>query len=128
MDTPQVTADLLADVWGALAGADAVLAPADDGGWWALALRDPHHAAALRHVPMSQPDTGVRTAAALRAHGLAVATGPALRDVDTAADARAVAAACPAGRFAAVVRTHVPPEHGTAAPYRTGAATHGGPR
>ena len=34
--------------------------------------------------------------------------GPVLRDVDTAADAWAVAARCPDGRFAATVRRHLP--------------------
>jgi uncharacterized protein len=109
MDTPQLDAGLLAAVIAGLGAADAVLAPAADGGWWALALRDPRHAQALRGVPMSRADTGERTAAALRAAGLTVAAGPLLRDVDTADDARAVAAMRPLSRFAAAVRDHVPP-------------------
>jgi uncharacterized protein len=108
MDTPQVDADLLAAVAGALDRADAVLAPAVDGGWWALALRDPTHAAVLRGVPTSRPDTGARTAAALAGLGLRVAEGPVLRDVDTAADAWAVAREAPSGRFGRAVRAHVP--------------------
>ncbi len=58
MDTPQVTvADL---VWCAasLATADTVLAPAVDGGWWALGLRDPGMARVLAGVPMSTAETG----------------------------------------------------------------------
>ena len=81
-----------------------MLGPAADGGWWALGLREPAHAVALWTVPMSMPDTGERTLAALRARGLGVALLPTLRDVDTAADAHAVAALCPGGRFAAAVR------------------------
>jgi uncharacterized protein len=88
--------------------ADAVLGPAVDGGWWGLALRDPTAAGALRGVPMSTPDTGRLTAAALRARGLRVVEGPVMRDVDTAADAWAVAAQCPQGTFAAAVRDHLP--------------------
>jgi uncharacterized protein len=108
MDTPQVGPASLADITARLRHADAVLGPAEDGGWWALALREPAHAAVLRGVPMSTVDTGVRTAAALRARGLTVVHAEPLRDVDTAGDAHAVAHACPGGRFAAAVRTHVP--------------------
>ncbi len=113
MDTPQVSAELLGDAIRRLArdGADAVLGPAEDGGWWALGLRDPAHAEVLRDVPMSTSDTGVLTRAALHGRGLRVATLPMLSDVDTAADARAVAALCPPGsRFAGAVANLVPVE------------------
>jgi rSAM/selenodomain-associated transferase 1 len=104
MDTPQVTAALLADAAAALANADAVLGPAADGGWWALGLREPAHAAVLPAVPTSTAETGARTRAALLRRGLRVAPLPELRDVDTAADAWAVAALCATGsRFAAAV-------------------------
>ena len=108
MDTPQVNAALLAQVATRLDWADAVLAPAEDGGWWALALRDPAHAEVLCGVPMSWPDTGARTVAALAGAGLSVSRGPALRDVDTVADAWVVAREVPHGRFASAVRGHVP--------------------
>lgn len=108
MDTPQVTPTLLARIAGGLSDADAVLAPATDGGWWALALADPRHGALLRGVPMSTSDTGAATRTALQDHGLAVATGPLLSDVDTAADAREVAARCPGSRFARAVDALVP--------------------
>jgi uncharacterized protein len=108
MDTPQVTPELLASVAAGLADADAVLGPAVDGGWWVLALRDPRHGTALRGVPMSTVDTGAVTVAALRARGLRVRLATVLRDVDTAADAWAVAARYPNGYFAATVRRHLP--------------------
>jgi glycosyltransferase A (GT-A) superfamily protein (DUF2064 family) len=108
MDTPQLTPALIGTLAAPLADADAVLGPAADGGWWGLALRDPTAAEALRGVPMSTVDTGRRTVAALRANGLRVVAGPVLRDVDTAADAWAVASQCPLGDFAAAVRIHVP--------------------
>jgi uncharacterized protein len=108
-DTPQLTVDLLATAASTLDdGADAVFGPAQDGGWWALGLRDPAHGAALREVPMSTPDTGRRTLAALYARGLSVAMLPTLRDVDVAADAYAVAQLCPESRFAAAVRENLP--------------------
>jgi len=104
MDTPQVTADLLADASKRLSAVDAVLGPATDGGWWALGLRDPTAARALRGVPMSRSDTGARTLDALRHRGLNVGLLPELSDVDTIADAVRVAAGCPDGRFARAVR------------------------
>jgi hypothetical protein len=84
-------------------GVDAVLGPAEDGGWWLLGLRDPHHARWIAAVPTSRADTGARTARALREHGLHLAPVPVLCDVDTAADARRVAARAAGTRFAAAV-------------------------
>lgn len=104
MDTPQAGADLLGAAVAALAGTDAVLGPAPDGGWWALGLRDPAAAAVLRAVPMSTSATGRSTRAALADRGLRVDALPELSDVDEWPTARAVAAAAPAGRFAAAVR------------------------
>ena len=96
MDTPQVTRALLAQAAARLADADAVLGLAEDGGWWALGLRDPAHAEILRAIPTSLSDTGARTLRALQDSGLRVSSLPVLRDVDTVADARAVADLCPA--------------------------------
>lgn len=99
MDTPQVTADDLGAVAGAAATGDAVLGPADDGGWWVLALTDPSAAEVLCDVPMSQSDTFVRTHAALTAAGQTVHVGHALTDVDTVAEAALVAGALTDGHF-----------------------------
>lgn len=103
MDTPQVDALLLTECLDRLRGADAVLGPARDGGWWALGLRDPNAAWPVAEVAMSRDDTGECTLHALRVAGLRVALLPELTDVDTAADARAVAAAVPGSRFARAV-------------------------
>jgi uncharacterized protein len=102
MDTPQVTPAGLLTVAAGLDEADAVLAPAEDGGWWALALRDPSAAGALIDVPMSTPQTYAATRSALEGRGLRVAEGERLRDVDHLADVAPVAAAAPNTRFAAV--------------------------
>jgi glycosyltransferase A (GT-A) superfamily protein (DUF2064 family) len=99
MDTPQVTARLLAESAAPLASHDTVLGLAEDGGWWALGLRDPRRARALTGVPMSRPDTGELTARALGA----TRSLPELSDVDTMADAVRVAALAPDGRFAEAV-------------------------
>ncbi|GAA1831799.1 DUF2064 domain-containing protein [Pseudonocardia alni subsp. carboxydivorans] len=105
MDTPQATAELLSHCADRLAepGVDAVLGPAADGGWWVLGLRDPLAAAALHGVPMSTAETGDRTLDALRAAGLRVVLAEPLTDVDTAAEAVAVAAQVPGSRFARAV-------------------------
>lgn len=101
MDTPQVTPALLHSVLDGLGTHDVALAPAVDGGWWALALADGSGAGALVAVPMSTATTGLDTAAALRASGLTVAGGPVLCDVDTVEDAALVAEQAPWTRFAA---------------------------
>lgn len=103
-DTPQVTATGLAASAALLAdGCDAVLGPATDGGWWALGLQDPHHAAVLRGVPMSTPETGWASARALTSRGLTVARLPEMRDVDTMADAVCVSVRAPRSRLARAV-------------------------
>ena len=106
MDTPQVTPALLSASAALLLsdGTDAVLGRADDGGWWALGLRRPD-AALLLGVPMSTAGTGAAQDARLVAAGLRVRPLPRLRDVDTAADARAVAAGCPSTHFAAALQS-----------------------
>ncbi|MFF4018790.1 DUF2064 domain-containing protein [Streptomyces sp. NPDC001843] len=97
MDTPQVTPELL-DV--GFDDCDAWFGPAEDGGFWALGLAEPDPRL-LRGVPMSTPETGAVQRDRLVAAGLRVRDLPRLRDVDTAADAHAVAARAPHGRFAA---------------------------
>lgn len=100
MDTPQLTAEMLAPVfveWPA--GVDAWFGPANDGGFWTLALREPT-GDLLRGVPMSRDDTGERQLARLAEAGLGVAFLPELVDVDTIDDARVVAEIAPDGRFA----------------------------
>ncbi|GAA2445851.1 DUF2064 domain-containing protein [Actinomadura vinacea] len=104
-DTPQVTPALLRMALAALdgPGADAVLGPAPDGGYWALGLRRPV-AGVFAGVPMSRPTTLRDQRSRLRALGLSVTELPPLRDVDTMADAREVAAECvPGSRFPAVL-------------------------
>ncbi|WBB91114.1 TIGR04282 family arsenosugar biosynthesis glycosyltransferase [Verrucosispora sp. WMMC514] len=112
MDTPQLLVEHLDTARELLAsadGPDAVLGPAVDGGWWTLGLRDPGHATVLRTIATSTASTGQHTVVALRRRGLRVRLLPWLSDVDTAADARAVANLCPPdSRFARAVAAEVP--------------------
>ncbi|MDX3454620.1 DUF2064 domain-containing protein [Streptomyces sp. ME02-8801-2C] len=102
MDTPQVTPDLLTVDF---ADCDAYFGPAEDGGFWALGLAEPEPGL-LRGVPMSTRTTGAVQRARLVAAGLRVRELPRLRDVDTVADAEAVAAAAPRTRFATELQRH----------------------
>jgi glycosyltransferase A (GT-A) superfamily protein (DUF2064 family) len=100
MDTPQLTA---ADITPALGdwtgGVDAWFGAASDGGFWALGMREPR-GDLIRGVEMSRDDTGSVMFQRLRDAGLRVGLLPRLTDVDTIHDAREVAAAAPATRFA----------------------------
>lgn len=104
MDTPHVGTARLADACARLVGpgVDAVLGPALDGGWWAVGLHSPD-AGLFDRVPMSSDGTLVAQRARLRARGLRVSDLAPMRDVDTAADALAVAASTPGSRFALAV-------------------------
>lgn len=107
MDTPQLTAEMIAPVLGAWPdGIDAWFGPATDGGWWALALREAR-GDLLRGVPTSRADTGDLQLERLRQAGLGVGMLPMLTDVDEIADAVAVARLAPGSRFAQAVEQAV---------------------
>jgi uncharacterized protein len=101
MDTPQLTPELLAAGVRALArpGVDAVLGPTVDGGYWSVGFAR-SVPAAFDGVPMSTRSTWASQRDRLGELGLRVHEQPRLRDVDTIADARAVAGAAPHTRFA----------------------------
>jgi rSAM/selenodomain-associated transferase 1 len=110
MDTPQLSPGLLARSLGRLAapGVDAVLGPAPDGGYWAIGLRRAG-ARVFTGVPMSSAATASAQLARLDELGLRCEELEPLRDIDTEADARAVASLCPRSRFAAeLARAAVP--------------------
>lgn len=107
MDTPQANSahleQLLADWLTPAPVHDAWLGMAADGGFWALAMREPRGDLILG-VPMSTATTGSHQLARLLGAGLSVGTLPQLSDVDTFDDALLVAALVPRTAFAAEVR------------------------
>ncbi|CAN5907322.1 DUF2064 domain-containing protein [soil metagenome] len=115
MDTPQLSA---ADLDAAMdrldqPGTDAVLGPAEDGGWWGIGLRH-RHDDVFGGIATSRSDTGANQAARLDALGLVTGALPLRRDVDHPPDAVAVAAVAPGTRFATAVhdilaRSPLPP-------------------
>ncbi|MGK4579319.1 TIGR04282 family arsenosugar biosynthesis glycosyltransferase [Kitasatospora sp. HPMI-4] len=122
MDTPQVTARMLAEPLSAArrAGVDAWFGPAADGGFWALGLARPT-AALARRLLVGVPMSCDRTGAVLleRLNGMTVGRLPPLTDVDGVRDAVEVAALAPGGRFARCWRSVT---SGRAAPARDGGA------
>lgn len=104
MDTPQVTARLLDEVVDALCrpDVDAVLGPANDGGYWVIGLSEPNPDA-LRGVPMSVEHTCEHQASQLEQLGLRIAWTQQLTDLDTFDEAVEVAAIATGARFARAV-------------------------
>lgn len=105
MDTPQLTPARLTASLRSLGArhVDAVLGPAEDGGWWCIGLHAPEPEVFLG-VPMSTSQTGAAQQARLRRLGFRTATLPIMRDIDEFDDAVAVARAAPDTRFATTLR------------------------
>lgn len=100
MDTPQLLPqDLRVD----LAAADAWFGPSFDGGFWLIGMKVPDPTV-FADVPMSTSDTGRIQLDRLLLTGRRVQQLGVQRDVDTAIDARVVAAAAPLTKFAAMWR------------------------
>jgi glycosyltransferase A (GT-A) superfamily protein (DUF2064 family) len=100
MDSPQLRVDDLREAGDRLGDHPSVLGPAEDGGWWLVAVRRGTDASALAAVEMSTPATGKHTLEVLPAPTALLHT---LRDVDTWDDACAVATEVPGSRFDAAV-------------------------
>ena len=110
MDTPQVTPALLNSCIRVLLDEkhDAAIGLAEDGGFWAVGLRNPERSAFVG-VPMSTATTGEHQMRRLRELGLRVGMLPSLRDVDDVEGAIAVADLAPGGAFAMAVREAMRP-------------------
>jgi hypothetical protein len=100
-DIPGITAGRIGAAFRALRGADAVIGPAADGGYWLVGLRRGPPPFGLFHdVRWSGPHARADTIANMRALGLHMALADTLSDVDDAASYRDTGAAnlrlCPA--------------------------------
>ena len=85
-DVPGLPPGSIAAAFRALAdGADVVLGPALDGGYWLVAMREPHEAP-FRKIPWSTPAVLAVTRRRCEEAGLQVAELPPWRDVDTLVD------------------------------------------
>jgi glycosyltransferase A (GT-A) superfamily protein (DUF2064 family) len=103
MDTPQLAPTDIASAFAPWPKEiDACFGPASDGGFWALGMRE-SNGDLIRGIPMSQDDTGRRQLDALLAAEFRVGMLPELTDVDTIADAHAVAEIAPFGAFASTL-------------------------
>lgn len=92
-DLPGIPAGSIARAEAALAaGADVVLGPATDGGYWLVAMREPSDEP-FRDIPWSTPAVHAITLERCRAAGLRVAELDRWRDIDTYADVLAAVAA-----------------------------------
>lgn len=84
-DSPGLPLAFISEALSSLQAYDAVLGPADDGGFYLLGLRA-CPAGLLTGLPWSAPDTRERTVERLRSHRLDVSLLRSWFDVDTVAD------------------------------------------
>lgn len=87
-DAPGVTRETVARALAALDDADVVVGPAEDGGYYLLAFREPHPEL-FENVAWSTPAVFEETLARAATAGLRVRELPRLRDVDSLEDVRA---------------------------------------
>lgn len=91
-DSPTVPPRVLREGFRRLANADAVLGPAEDGGYYLLGTRVHLPASLFRRMPWSTPAVAAETLARASAAGIGMALLPRWYDVDDAASLRRLAA------------------------------------
>lgn len=87
-DVPGIARETVLRAFEALGAADVVLGPAEDGGYYLIALRSPHPEL-VRGIDWSTPAVLRQTLERASASGLSVRQFEPLRDVDTLEDLRA---------------------------------------
>lgn len=83
-DAPHITREMIAQAGRALQEVDVVLGPADDGGYYLIAMREPHDV--FSTIPMSTSVVAARTIARAEKLGLKTRLIQPLFDVDEYAD------------------------------------------
>jgi rSAM/selenodomain-associated transferase 1 len=89
-DSPHVSREIIDQASAALETADVVLGPAEDGGYYLIAMRSPHDV--FSGIPMSTPEVGELTVALAEQQGLRVHLLEPLLDVDELPDLQLLAA------------------------------------
>ncbi|HUI28214.1 MAG TPA: TIGR04282 family arsenosugar biosynthesis glycosyltransferase [Candidatus Kryptonia bacterium] len=84
VDAPHLRDEWLDEAERALANVDVVLGPSNDGGYYLIAMRQPHDV--FSGVAMSTPEVLIDTQRAAARHGLRVHLLPPTFDVDTVDD------------------------------------------
>lgn len=88
-DSPQVSREIIEQAQQALASADVVLGPAEDGGYYLIAMREPHDV--FSDIPMSTDIVLEMTIEKARQQGLKVQLLETLFDIDTRSDLQRLA-------------------------------------
>ena len=88
-DSPDLPIELIQSACGALRGADAALGPVEDGGYWALAAKQPHRAL-LENIDWGTDRVYHQSVSAARQADLQVLPLPPWYDVDSPADLAAL--------------------------------------
>jgi uncharacterized protein len=105
-DSPQMSREIVAHAREALNGADVVLGPADDGGYYLIAMRKPNDV--FSGVPMSTSVVTQRTIELAERQGLSVRLLEPLFDIDELPDLRRLAQLLEAdSTLAPVTATHL---------------------
>ena len=89
-DSPQVSRAIIDQARAALDAADVVLGPAEDGGYYLIAMRSPHDV--FSGIPMSTPEVREMTVMSAERQGLRVHLLEPLLDVDELPDLQRLAA------------------------------------
>jgi len=88
-DSPQISQDIINDAKAALEFADVVLGPADDGGYYLIAMRKPYDV--FSNIPMSTPVVAQMTIEAAQRQNLKVHLLDSLFDIDELPDLQRLA-------------------------------------
>jgi len=86
-DSPDVTREDIESAWEALSNRDAVIGPAEDGGYWLIGLRS-EQPSLFENIPWSSSKVFEATIARTRAAKLSIHTLRQLPDIDTIEDLR----------------------------------------
>jgi rSAM/selenodomain-associated transferase 1 len=88
VDIPDITADTVLEALGLLAESDMVFGPAEDGGYYLVALKTPIEEI-FRGIRWSTPETLRQSLQRAEEHGYRVALADTLHDIDTIEDVKA---------------------------------------